>query len=162
MKKDDAAEMLAKLAALTKAKRAELRAAILARTQLFSLQTWAEITGNLAGKVLKRRTGRLATSIKTKVVDKGNVLEVMFGSNVPYAAIHELGGTTKPHVIRPKRKEALKFSFGGKTVFAKVVNHPGSKIPARPYMAPAIENQSGPFKDDLFRIMEKIVASVGE
>lgn len=31
---------------------------------------------------------------------------VMVGSNLPYARIHQKGGKTSPHVIRPKRKKA--------------------------------------------------------
>jgi phage gpG-like protein len=53
------------------------------------------------------------------------------GTNVAYAAIHQFGGQTKPHVIRPKFKRAL--AFGG--VVVRQVQHPGSKIPARPFLA---------------------------
>ena len=56
--------------------------------------------------------------------------KVMVGSNLPYARIHQKGVKTSPHVIRPKRKKAL--AFGG--VVRKKVNHPGSDIPARPYL----------------------------
>ena len=55
---------------------------------------------------------------------------VMVGSNLPYARIHQKGGKTAPHVIRPKRKKAL--AFGG--IVRKKVNQPGSDIPARPYL----------------------------
>ena len=70
--------------------------------------------------------GRLRDSIdRVATPDK-----VMVGSNLPYARIHQKGGKTSPHVIRPKRKKAL--AFGG--VVRKKVNHPGSDIPARPYL----------------------------
>jgi hypothetical protein len=58
-----------------------------------------------------------------------------------------LEGGTKPHVIRPRRKKALRFATGGNArltgsprtgapvVFAKRVNHPGSK--AYPFLKPA-------------------------
>ncbi|MES2707135.1 MAG: phage virion morphogenesis protein [Verrucomicrobiota bacterium] len=62
-----------------------------------------------------------------RVVGAGGVT---IGSDRLYAAIHQLGGKTPPHIIRPKNKKALK--FGG--TFAKKVNHPGSRIPSRPYM----------------------------
>lgn len=80
-------------------------------------------------------------------------------SNLVYARIHEFGGTTRPHIIEPKRANVL--AFGGLvagssragsqmsgTVFARRVRHPGSKIPARPYMRPALEyaaRQMDPF-----------------
>jgi hypothetical protein len=42
------------------------------------------------------------------------------------ASLYVLGGT-RPHVIRPVRARALKFTVGGATVYAKVVMHPGTK-----------------------------------
>jgi phage virion morphogenesis protein len=53
-----------------------------------------------------------------------------FGSPMVYARIHQEGGETKAHTIKPKQKKALRFN--GR--FAKKVNHPGSRIPPRPYM----------------------------
>lgn len=52
------------------------------------------------------------------------------GSNWLYARIHELGGKTRAHTIRPTNKKAL--AFGNSVV--RSVNHPGSKIPARPVL----------------------------
>lgn len=52
------------------------------------------------------------------------------GTNVPYAPIHQFGGKTRAHTIRARRKKAL--AFNGR--FAKSVNHPGSDIPARPFL----------------------------
>ena len=52
------------------------------------------------------------------------------GTNKVYAGIHNFGGKTRPHIIRPKNKKALR--FGGR--YAKKVNHPGSKIPAREFL----------------------------
>lgn len=50
--------------------------------------------------------------------------KVMVGSNLPYARIHQLGGTIKP------KKKYLKFKGkDGKDVFVKEV-----KMPARPYL----------------------------
>ena len=49
----------------------------------------------------------------------------MVGSNLPYARIHQLGGT-----IRPKKGKFLKFrGLDGEDVFVKEVT-----IPARPYL----------------------------
>lgn len=52
------------------------------------------------------------------------------GTNVIYARIQNEGGRTRPHVIRPRNKKALRFN--GR--YAKKVNHPGSDIPARPFL----------------------------
>jgi phage virion morphogenesis protein len=81
--------------------------------------------GREGGKILQD-TGRLAASITP---DHGPDY-AQVGSNLAYAAIHQLGGKTKPHVIRAKRAKAL--AFGG--IFRRQVNHPGSDIPARPYL----------------------------
>lgn len=39
---------------------------------------------------------------------------------------------TKPHVIRPKGGGTLRFTVGSNVVYAKVVNHPGTK--ANPFL----------------------------
>lgn len=78
------------------------------------------------GKLLQRSSAGLASSVQQ--FHTGDTAGV--GSNKVYAAIHQLGGQTKPHEIKPKNKKAL--AFNGRVV--KKVNHPGSKIPARPYL----------------------------
>lgn len=55
---------------------------------------------------------------------------VTIGSDREYAAIHQFGGTTRAHVIKARKARALR--FGGR--FARKVKHPGSKIPARPFI----------------------------
>lgn len=77
------------------------------------------------GKILQR-SGGLASSIQQQFDQR----EAVVGTNKIYAAIHQFGGKTKPHVIRPKTKRAL--SFGG--IVVRSVNHPGSDIPARPFL----------------------------
>lgn len=73
-------------------------------------------------------TGRLRGSITHRVV--GDAVEV--GTNVVYGAIHQLGGRTPARTIRPKTKKALFFPGAAHPV-AKV-RHPGSTIPARPFL----------------------------
>lgn len=78
-----------------------------------------------------RKSGTLAKSI----AGGGNGRHAWAGSDRRYAAIHQLGGTTAPHVIRPRGgRKALAFTIGGRKVFAKSVDHPGSRIPARPFL----------------------------
>lgn len=57
---------------------------------------------------------------------------VAVGSDSPIAPFIEYG--TRPHTIRPRAARALAFDAGGGTVFATVVNHPGT----RP--SPVLEN----------------------
>ncbi len=65
--------------------------------------------------------------------------EVLVGTNVKYAAIHQFGGKTRPHEIRPRRKKALAWPGGAHPV--KVVKHPGSEIPARPFLGLSEEDR---------------------
>lgn len=44
-----------------------------------------------------------------------------------HPAIIYVSKGTRPHVIMPSGKKALRFSMGGETVFAMRVNHPGTK-----------------------------------
>jgi phage virion morphogenesis protein len=73
-------------------------------------------------------TGRLRRSLSVRA-DKDRVA---VGTNVVYAAIHQLGGKTGPHTIRPKKAKAL--FWPGARHPVKSVNHPGSVIPARPFL----------------------------
>ena len=77
------------------------------------------------GRILQD-TGQLAASISTE----SDGSSAAIGSNKVYAAIHQFGGKTKPHTIKPVKKKAL--AFGG--TVRRIVNHPGSDIPARPFL----------------------------
>lgn len=60
----------------------------------------------------------------------------IIGPNVPYADFVELG--TKPHLIRAKPGGVLAFEIGGQKIFAKYVNHPGTK--PNPFVKRALES----------------------
>lgn len=81
--------------------------------------------GTWPGQILVR-SGQLAASIQ----DEWSNDQAVVGTNKAYAAIQQFGGTTAPHVIRPRFKRAL--AFGG--VVVRQVNHPGSRITARPFL----------------------------
>lgn len=81
--------------------------------------------GRPGGKILQVK-GHLLNSI-TPASDNDNAV---VGTDLKYAAIHQFGGKTRAHEIRPRNKKAL--AFGGRVV--KKVNHPGSNIPARPFL----------------------------
>ncbi|AOJ13160.1 MULTISPECIES: phage virion morphogenesis protein [Burkholderia] len=97
----------------------------------FKSGAWSIQLGQRAARSMRilHQTGALVNSI-TQSFD-GTSAQV--GTNLIYAAIQNFGGQTKPHTIVPKNAKAL--HFGG--IFAKKVNHPGSKIPARPFMTMA-------------------------
>ncbi|NUR66134.1 MAG: HK97 gp10 family phage protein [Streptomyces sp.] len=78
-------------------------------------------------------TGRLRSSIVSRVEGGGRSLGYVVGSNVNYAAAVEYG--TAPHVIKPKYKQALYWPGAAHPVAQ--VNHPGTA--AQPFLRPAIE-----------------------
>lgn len=82
----------------------------------------------------KDRSGDLTASIGSKLLASGH--DVALGemtAKAPYAS-HVEGGT-EPHVILPKNGQFLKFVVNGRTVFARKVNHPGTK--PHPFMGQA-------------------------
>lgn len=92
--------------------------------------------------MILQKSGRLVNSI----VEYSDNDSAVVGTNIEYAAIHQFGGETRPHEIRPRNKQAL--AFNGRVV--KKVNHPGSKIPARPFLMLTDEDE------------EKIVTTVSD
>jgi phage gpG-like protein len=107
-------------------------------------------------------TNRLRGSIRATVPEiSGTDVTSTIGSNVKYAAIHEFGGRTAPHVIKAKPGKTLAFSIGGKQVFAKSVNHPGSKMPARRYVSGVVEERAPRYTEAIGAAIEKAFLSLG-
>jgi phage gpG-like protein len=102
------------------------------------------IDDKLHGQMLNARTGRLASAVERIVEVKGGSIsgEVFVNDSVRYAAILEHGGSTPPHDIVPDKAKALAFAAGGRSVFARAVHHPGSRFPARPYLASALSDEA--------------------
>ena len=74
------------------------------------------------GAARHNKTGALVQSLFNRAVPGGR--EVGHDTRrAPQALWVNLG--TKPHVIMPKNKKALRWSGGGKFFFAGKVNHPG-------------------------------------
>lgn len=101
--------------------------------------------GKLNGQVLNRISGALSRSIQNEVIrtDRSVIGKVFSSGDVKYAAIHEYGGVTAPHIILPKKAAVLAFPGGpGGTIFAKKVNHPGSKMPERSFLRSTLTDMS--------------------
>lgn len=95
-------------------------------------------------KTLTSRTGKLRNSVRVIEPYASGSLFIgglrAGGAGIPYARIHERGGVTSPHTIVPKKAKMLSWvDKGGVRRFARRVRHPGSRIPARPYLFPALE-----------------------
>ena len=90
------------------------------------LETVARQVMNRAKVLAPVDTGRLRASIR---IESRRLLSLRsvytIGSDVSYADMVHNG--TRPHTIRPRNKQALRFRIGGRVVFAKVVHHPGTK-----------------------------------
>lgn len=110
---------------------------------------------------LKVRTGTLLNSIQKHVTTEGNLVTGTIGpENVPYAAIHEFGGTIPARRVEPRNSKALKWMGGsGEFWFSKGHNIPSFNIKARPYMQPALDEKAETIREKfgLFiqRTMEK-------
>lgn len=72
-------------------------------------------------KALAFRTGKLANSVqKTVNPDSADIFTTTgYGAHANYP--------TKPHIIRAKFADFLRFEIDGKTFFRKEVHHPGTK-----------------------------------
>jgi len=105
------------------------------------------VKAKVSGPVLAIRGGALLGAIDHAVDTSGDTMRgrVFVGAQIKYAAIQEFGGTTPPHTIVPVKAQALAFlapaklGFSGGTrgnamVFARRVNHPGSRMPERSYL----------------------------
>lgn len=138
-------ELVAKLNAMP----GNLRAALVRKTYELVLRLEGKVKQKLSGQVLNVVTGALRRSIHSKVTSGPEFVrgQVFSSGDVKYAAIHEFGGKTRAHQIVATKARALSFMMGGKQVFAQSVNHPGSTIPARPYMRPSLAEM----RDDIVR-----------
>lgn len=83
-------------------------------------------------------TGRLLSSLGqvagADFAEVGVGVGESAGTAAIYAAIHQFGGKTKAHVIRPRDKKALAWPGMKGNHPVGAVKHPGSNIPARPYI----------------------------
>ncbi len=96
-----------------------LRRAIMiaAETYVRDIHDWID-----SGRAFKPRTGNLQRSI-TWYMSTENSARII--AQADYAKYVEFG--TKPHIILPKRRKALKILTPEGYIFRKKVSHPGSK-----------------------------------
>lgn len=79
-----------------------------------------------ARRLVGKKSHNLENRIVKRIVMINNVPAVQIGVvGVPYALFHHEG--TQPHVIEARRARALRFEVGGNVVFARRVNHPGTR-----------------------------------
>ncbi len=71
------------------------------------------------------RTGRLRRSLHMKQGRRSRYQYITVGSNMNYAYMHHEG--TSRHQIRAREGRIMRFNVGGRVVYARKVNHPGTK-----------------------------------
>ena len=102
------------------------------------------------------RTGRYLNSIHAEINKRDSQVTGKIASNVEYAGVLEHG--SKPHVIIPRTRKALKFMVGGKAVFAKKVKHPGT--PAFKVLTGAAEDVVKRSQDFVNKAMKRHLKNV--
>jgi hypothetical protein len=96
-----------------------------------------------------RKTGYLASTIAKDVGDGEASVKVL----ASYASFVVQG--TKPHVIRPVNASVLAFmGSGGKMVFTKLVNHPGTK--PNSWLQKAVEDVRGKVEETFVGLVEEL------
>lgn len=116
---------------------------------------------------------KMLSAIGSEVVRTGDIVTVTINASgrisgvvLPYMGIHEYGGRTSAHTILPVNARALHFltpgalGFGSGPrgqdgVFAKRVNHPGSRIPERSYLRAALAQR----KNEVVAAFERATVS---
>lgn len=143
----EAQAVLRGLTRLPETMRARIAAALDEQNELTVGHIVATKLTSAGPRYLNVRTGLLRRSIRKSPArfGSGGAIQSAIGSNVIYAAIHEFGGKTKAHRIVPSKKKSLSFFRGGKQIFAKVINHPGSRMPERAYIRTSIKERAADY-----------------
>lgn len=88
----------------------------------------------VAKKLVGKRTGTLRSSLHMRHYRDPRGQYVKIGSNVNYAYLHHEG--SRPHLIKPDKKQVLRFRTKGQIVMTHLVRHPGTK--PNPYLTRAL------------------------
>lgn len=102
-----------------------------------ALERMFRLPGGLVERNMRRRLdrveararqlapGSMSRQISSRMTRERNEVTGYVISNHP-ATIYVVSGT-RPHTIRPVRAQALRFTVGGRVVYAKIVHHPGTQ-----------------------------------
>lgn len=75
-------------------------------------------------KTVPVKTGKLKRSRKVRMSTAGTRFSATVSYPQDYGGYLDEG--VRPHVIRPRRGKVLRFVSGGRVVYARKVNHPGT------------------------------------
>jgi phage gpG-like protein len=93
--------------------------------------------------------GALSESLRLDVRDSAQGAEARVANDLAYARITEYGGRIAVPETAPTAAKVLAFPYQGKLVFAAHARAHDVEIPARPYLAPALEVIARVFADEL-------------
>jgi phage gpG-like protein len=139
------------LAARLGALPAAMTAALAQATEGLGRALYARVERNLSGAVLQRRSGRLASSIQVDIRRSDSAVSAVLKTDIPYAAIHEYGGTLPARTILPKSGRALAFPWQGRERFFARVSVPPAAMPERSFMRSALEAMAPEIRATLTR-----------
>lgn len=101
------------------------------------LERMLRLPGGLVHRNLSRRAERVVNAARNyapgsmgrgivwHIEGQGRDLSAVITST--HRATQYVVNGTRPHLIRPVRAQALRFTTGGRIVFAKLVHHPGTQ-----------------------------------
>jgi phage gpG-like protein len=125
------------------------------RTQMTMLADYVRIK-KLSGDPLHRRTGRLSRSVsgQASAVSKTRVVGTIGSKGVPYAAVHELGGT----YMVPQHERQLTMVFG-RPVMPRtiVVKAHDVTFPKRAFLKPSLDENQNKILDALKQRAVKVM-----
>lgn len=115
----------------------------------------------LSGAPLHRRSGRLSVSVHPVTESSGPMVAggAGGGAGVPYAKIHEFGGTIPAHQVVARNARALSFIVDGVRRFAKSVQIPDVQMPERSYMRSAFEGKAPSGMEQLRAAIKEAIAA---
>lgn len=138
--------------------------------RIFMARFGLQLRNQVRANILERFTivtGQFPEAVKVEQIEEPqSVTSRVFIDTLPWARIQEEGGKTAPHVIEAVNGKALAFmapgslglsSGGGSNalVFAKKVNHPGSRIPERTYARLALVQMRQPFDNGIRQTVDE-------
>ncbi len=131
-----------------------IRDALSSKANALAAELQAKIQQKLSGGVLNQKSGALARSIAATVDDSSADVSVTVATgDIPYATIHEYGGTIPPHEIVPDKAKALAFILAGKQAFAARVNLPAIAMPERSYMRSSLAEMADEIGEELGEVV---------
>jgi hypothetical protein len=107
------------------------------------LQTMMRLAGELvalAQAKAPRKSGKLAASIHSRIIDGPRSITAKVGSPLRYAAAQEFGAHIPAHDLAARKAKAMAFMLGGKQVFATSDHFPGAVIPPHSFLRTALRD----------------------